>query len=248
MATQIFICYRRDDSAGYTGRMQDRIKRDLGDVLFVDVDAVPLGVNFVKFLNEEVARCAVLLAVIGDRWLDARNEDGTRRLDDPNDFVRIEIGAALQCNIPVIPILLDGIKMPRANQLPNDLEELAVRNALDVHQASFHSDMDRLIGELKTQIADAAVTGPRSLWARFFLTQPALSRRKRIFKGLFWFFSGIAIVALPMGLIASFAEPSSEFGRDPWLWVVFFVCYFGLALLFRLGARQRPRAHQVPTS
>jgi hypothetical protein len=152
MATEIFICYRRGDSAGYTRAIEDRIKRDLGDVLFVDVDAVPLGVNFVKFLREEVARCAVLLAVIGDRWLDARDEDGTRRLDNPNDFVRVEIGAALRRNIPVIPILLDGVKIPRANQLPNDLEELAVRNALDVRHASFHNDMNKLVRELKRQL------------------------------------------------------------------------------------------------
>jgi TIR domain-containing protein len=153
MATEIFICYRRDDSAGYTGRIEDRIRGDLGDVLFVDVDAVPLGVNFVKFLRQEVARCAVLLAVIGDRWLDARDEDGKRRLDNPNDFVRVEIGAALQRDIPVIPILLDGVKIPRANQLPNDLEELAVRNGLDVRHTSFHTDMDKLIRELKGHLA-----------------------------------------------------------------------------------------------
>ena len=112
MATQIFLCYRRDDSAGYTGRIEDRIRRDLGDVVFVDVDAVPLGVNFVKFLREEVTRCAVLIAVIGSRWLEAQDEDGKCRLDNPNDFVRVEIGAALQRNIPVIPILLDGVKIP----------------------------------------------------------------------------------------------------------------------------------------
>jgi hypothetical protein len=152
MATEIFICYRRGDSAGYTRAIEERIRRDLGDVLFVDVDAVPLGVNFVEFLRKEVARCAVLLAVIGDRWLDARDEDGTRRLDNPNDFVRVEIGAALQRNIPVIPILLDGVKIPRVNHLPNELEELAVRNALDVRHASFHSDMDKLIRELERQL------------------------------------------------------------------------------------------------
>jgi TIR domain-containing protein len=244
MATQIFICYRRDDSAGYTGRIQDRIKRDLGDVLFVDVYTVPLGVNFVKFLHEAVARCAVLIAVIGSRWLDAQDEDGKRRLDNPNDFVRIEIGAALQRNIPVIPILLDGIKMPRANQLPNDLEELAVRNALDVHQASFHSDMDRLIGELKAQIAEAAVAGPHSRWARFFLTQPTLSLRKRIFKVLFWLCFAMAMFAVLL-LGASFAGFPEE---NPWIFVGSFFYFFGLALLFRLWARQRPRAHQVPTS
>jgi len=99
--------------------------------------------------REEVAKCGVLLAVIGPNWLDARGEEGTRRLDDPNDFVRIEIAAALQRDIPVIPILLDGARVPKADQLPKDLEELALRNALNVRHDSFHSDMDKLIRGLK---------------------------------------------------------------------------------------------------
>ena len=80
----------------------------------------------------------MLLAVIGPNWSDVRDEHGNRRLDDPNDFVRIEIAAALQRDIPVIPILLDGARIPKADQLPDDLKELASRNGLDVRHASFH--------------------------------------------------------------------------------------------------------------
>ena len=156
MSARIFLSYRRDDSAGYAGRVQDRLVREFGrDVLFMDVDAIPLGVNFATFLNNEVAKCEVLLAVIGPNWLDARNEAGTRRLDDPHDFVRIEIGAALQRNIAVIPILLDGAKVPKANQLPKDLDELSLRNGLDVRHASFHNDIDKLVRGLKVQLAEA---------------------------------------------------------------------------------------------
>jgi TIR domain len=156
MAAKVFLCYRRDDSAGYAGRVQDRLVQEFGrDLLFMDVDAIPLGVNFATTLRNEVAKCEVLLAVIGRTWLDARDEDGNRRLDDPHDFVRIEIGAALQRNIPVIPILLDGAKVPKANQLPKDLEELSLRNGLDVRHASFHNDLDRLVRGLKGQLAEA---------------------------------------------------------------------------------------------
>src|SRR5262249_26534021 len=156
MATKVFISYRRDESAGHAGRVHDRLEREFGRaLLFMDVDAVPLGVNFVKVLSEEVAKCDVLLAVIGPNWLNARDEDGNRRLDNPHDFVRIEIGAALQRNIPVIPILLDGAKMPKANQLPKELEELSLRNGLDIRHASFHNDVDRLIHGLKGQLAEA---------------------------------------------------------------------------------------------
>jgi TIR domain len=156
MATKVFISYRRDDSAGHAGRVHDRLEREFGrNLLFMDVDSVPLGVNFATVLSEEVAKCDVLLAVIGPNWLNARDDDGSRRLDNPHDFVRIEIGAALQRSIPVIPILLDGAKVPKANQLPKELEELSLRNGLDIRHASFHNDVDRLIRGLKEQLAEA---------------------------------------------------------------------------------------------
>jgi hypothetical protein len=94
----------------------------------------------------------VLLAVIGRNWIDARDEHGNHRLENPNDFVRVEIGAALQRNIPVVPILVDGATIPAVRQLPKELEELSFRNGIDVRLASFHNDVSRLIQGLKTQL------------------------------------------------------------------------------------------------
>jgi hypothetical protein len=192
MAAKVFISYRRGDSAGYAGRVMDRLDRELGrDLVFMDVDAIPLGTNFSKVLHEEVAKCGVLLAVIGPNWLDARDEDGNRRLDNPNDFVRIEIAAALQRNIPVVPILLDGARIPKASQLPEDLKELASRNGLDVRHASFQDDMDRLIRGLKGQVDQAAssedVQGIKGLWG--FL------RDKRNQQVLGWLGGGLVVAA-----------------------------------------------------
>jgi hypothetical protein len=199
MAAKVFISYRRGDSAGYAGRLMDRLDRELGrDLVFMDVDAVPLGTNFSKVLHEEVAKCGVLLAVIGPNWLDARDEHGNRRLDDPNDWVRVEITAALQRNIPVIPILLDGARIPGASQLPEDLKELASRNGLDVRHASFQDDMDRLIRGLKGQVDQAGsredVQGMDGLWG--FL------RDKRNQQVLGWLGGGLVVVAT--GLWAAF--------------------------------------------
>lgn len=150
MAPSLFISYRRTDSAGYSGRVHDRLQREFGDnLLFMDVDSIPLGTNFVKMLGEEVAKCDVLLAVIGPGWLEAHDEKGNRRLDNPDDFVRIEIGTALKRGIPVVPILLEGTQVPKADQLPDDLKELTLRNGLDVRHASFAEDMERLIRGLK---------------------------------------------------------------------------------------------------
>jgi hypothetical protein len=130
------------------------LEREFGaDLLFMDVDSIPLGRNFVKVLGEKVAQCDVLLAVIGPNWLTLCDEQGNRRLDGANDFVRVEIASALQRDIPVIPVLLDGARIPKAEQLPPDLKELSLRNSLDVRHASFHSDMDKLIKGLKESSA-----------------------------------------------------------------------------------------------
>ncbi len=153
MAGKLFISYRRDDSAGHAGRVRDRLEREFGaDLLFMDVDTVPLGVNFIKVLRDEVAKCDALLAVIGPNWGNVLDKNGHRRLDDPNDFVRIEIAAALLRDIPVIPVLLDGAEIPKAENLPAELQELAVRNGLYLHHASFHSDLDRLITGLRSPL------------------------------------------------------------------------------------------------
>ena len=162
MPSKVFISYRRDDSAAFAGRVHDRLEREFGrDLLFMDVDAIPLGADFVEVLGREVAKCDVLLAIIGPNWVDARADDGSRRLEDDNDFVRIEIATALARGIPVIPVLLEGTKVPRADQLPSDLKGLVRRNGLDVRHSSFHIDIDKLIRGLNPQAAPAA-SAPRS--------------------------------------------------------------------------------------
>jgi hypothetical protein len=99
----IFISYRRDDTADVAGRIYDRLAQHFGaDSVFKDVDSIPLGVDFRKQLSESVGRCGILLAIIGRQWLTITDESGRRRLDNPRDFVRIEIEAALQRNIPII--------------------------------------------------------------------------------------------------------------------------------------------------
>jgi hypothetical protein len=150
MNPRVFVSYRREDSAAYAGRIEERLRRALGrNRLFMDVDNVPLGVNFAKLLQDELARCDALLVVIGRNWLSARGDDGRRRLDKPDDIVRVEIATALRRNIRVIPVLLDGAAVPKADELPEELKELALSNALDLRHASFDNDISRLIRSLK---------------------------------------------------------------------------------------------------
>jgi hypothetical protein len=144
---RIFISYRREGDAALAGRIADRLGNEFGpDHIFMDVDAMRLGFDFVEIINEEVAKCDVLLAVIGPRWLELLDTNQT----SPVDFVRLEIAAALKRKIPVIPILVDGTKIPPADRLPEELQDLERRHALDLRNQSFRADMDRLVWELKT--------------------------------------------------------------------------------------------------
>jgi hypothetical protein len=150
MVRQVFISYRHEDTAGYAGRLRDRLAQEFGrDRVFMDVDSVPLGSKFTEVIAQKVAECDVLLALIGPSWLDVRDDHGARRLDNLQDFVRIEIGAALNRKIPVIPILLNGARVPKPGQLPDDIEDLSLCIGLDIRHASFDDDIERLIRGLK---------------------------------------------------------------------------------------------------
>jgi hypothetical protein len=153
-AGHIFISYRRSDSADIAGRIDDRLTGRFGrNLIFKDVDSIPLGLDFKEYLDEKVSECSVFLAIIGDRWLEAGDETGVRRLNDPADFVRIEIESALKRGIPVIPLLVRGAKMPMEGQLPDGLKKLAYRNGIPIrHDPDFHRDMDRLIAALEKHI------------------------------------------------------------------------------------------------
>lgn len=146
MATpKIFISYRRDDEPGFSGRIYDRLAERFGrDAVFMDVDSIPPGADFVDHLERSVAEADVVLAIIGPGWLDARDADGRRRLDDPGDFVRIEIAAALAQGKRVIPVLVRGAAPPSAAALPEPLAPLARRNAVRIGAERFGSDADAL--------------------------------------------------------------------------------------------------------
>jgi TIR domain/Bacterial SH3 domain len=158
MAGKIFINYRRDDSIGMAGRLHDRLAQTFGhDNLFIDVDNIPVGADFVAHLNSQVAGCNVLLVVIGPNWLNAKDESGRRRLDDPDDFVAIEIAAALTRDIRVIPVLVDAARMPKASELPNSLKSLARRQAAEVRHAHFGQDAEALVARMGEALGGGSV-------------------------------------------------------------------------------------------
>jgi tetratricopeptide (TPR) repeat protein len=161
MAGKIFINYRRDDSIGTAGRLHDRLAQTFGRKnLFMDVDHIPAGVDFVDCLHSQVAACDVFLAVIGPNWLDAKDDSGRRRFDNPDDFVTIEIAAALARNIRVIPVLVDGARTPKADKLPDSVKPLVRRNAVEVRNTQFGRDAEALANKVREALKSARpVTG-----------------------------------------------------------------------------------------
>lgn len=151
---KIFISYRRDDTGGYAGRMYDRLAAHFGpDHLFIDVDTLEPGEDFVQAIEERVGSCDALIAVIGNKWLISTDENGRRRLDDPNDFVRLEIATALERKVRVIPALVDGASMPSPLELPECLLPLARRNALQVSSTLFTQSIELLIKSLEKLVS-----------------------------------------------------------------------------------------------
>jgi hypothetical protein len=152
--SRIFISYRRSDSPDIVGRIYDRLLEALPDCsVFRDIDSIPLGVSFPLFLKEALDNTQAALVVIGPGWLKANDASGRRRLDDPGDFVRIEVETALRSLARVIPVTVGGAPLPTADQLPDTCRDLANRNALAVRQdPDFRRDMTRLITELEAVI------------------------------------------------------------------------------------------------
>jgi Sulfatase-modifying factor enzyme 1/TIR domain len=155
----IAISYRRDDSLPIAGRLYDRLQAKFGKKnVFMDFDSIPPGTDFREQIKQVIGRSNLVVAIIGPHWL-GEQPDASRRIDNPGDFVRLEIAYALEAGIPVIPLLIDTTQMPKPEMLPPNIQELAFRHALPLDSGvDFHSHTDRLIAGIRKAIAD----GPRS--------------------------------------------------------------------------------------
>ena len=161
---QIFISYRRDETAYAAGWLYDRLADRFGaDKIFKDIDSIELGDDFVEVITTAVGSCDVLLALMGEEWLTITDQDGRRRLDDPADFVRVEVEAALARDVRVIPVLVDGASMPPAEALPASLRRLVRRQALELSPSRFDFDtgrllrvLDRTLAEVQAEVAASA--------------------------------------------------------------------------------------------
>jgi hypothetical protein len=149
----ILISYRRSDAPGTAGRIADRLRQHYGDdSVFMDVDSIPLGLDFRKYIKEALDRCDIMLAIIGPRWI---GEKEFQRIQDETDFVRIELETALQRDIPVVPVLVDGATIPRPDLLPEKLQDLIYRQTIEVdNHRDFNAAIDHLIKALDRSLAN----------------------------------------------------------------------------------------------
>jgi hypothetical protein len=147
--TSIFINYRRDDTSGYSGRLDERLTSTFGrEAVFMDLDDIHPGTNFVRAIDESLAQCDVMIVLIGKRWLDSRDDAGRRRLEKPDDFVRLEIAKALERKMRILPVLVNSASMPSEKDLPAALAGLASIQAIELSDERWDYDAAQLISAI----------------------------------------------------------------------------------------------------
>lgn len=214
----IFISYRREESAGHAGRIYDRLRERFGrERVFMDVSAIEPGVDFVEAIDRAVGSCTVLLVVIGRKWLDCTDAAGRRRLDDKSDFIRLEVGTALRRNIRVIPVLVQNAAMPGEADLTDDLKLLARRNAIDINDTHWDTDLAQLVETLSRVLEGTGAaalpggTGTGSGTGTGTGTKPVSGVQK---SRLVWLISSITAVLLALtGLLTGVESFRNSFVR-----------------------------------
>ena len=163
---EIFLSYRRQDSESATGRLADDLEAHFGDERVFRDHEIAAGENFVEAIRRSVESSTVVLAIVGRRWLDARDAEGRRRLDDRADFVRLEIELALAARVPVVPVLVEGATMPAALDLPPSLAEFSRCQAVELSDRRWRDDAEKLIETLESRFAIDADRAPLDRIAR----------------------------------------------------------------------------------
>ena len=158
-SARVFVSYRREDTRHVAGRLADRLVERFQ--VFMDMDTIEPGTDFTDVIRRAVNDCDVFLSIIGTQWTTADDENGRRRLDDPNDWVVAETATALQRKVPVIPVLVDGARMPVRTELPDVLASLASRQGMTLRHESFSSDVGRLIAAIEKRVGTPAAPPAR---------------------------------------------------------------------------------------
>ena len=189
-ARPIFISYRRHDSAFFAAQLKGRLEQAFPGDVFLDVSGIEGGADFVQTLREAVLGARVVLVVIGPGWASAA--DGRSRLGEPGDFVTEEVATALQAGITTLPVLIGGARMPQAEQLPDSLQALATRHALEVRHERFESDAEHVLAALYRPLG---IQPPGRLERMLELLPRGARTSQRTRDQLAWAALGLAAVA-----------------------------------------------------
>jgi hypothetical protein len=212
--SKLFISYRREETAGHAGRLYDAVAARFGERnVFMDVDMAP-GVDFVDRITEAVADCDVLLVVIGPEWATLPDDRGRPRLSNPEDYVRLEVETALRTpDITVIPVLVRGARMPRPDDLPESVQALSRRNALELSDLRWRHDAGRLVGVLGERLEETADTAAGALPTA--AQPPAAARRGRgAWLGTVLAVLALGVAAAVLALAGVFSGENGN-GRQP---------------------------------
>lgn len=205
----IFISYRREDSAPYAGRLCDHLRRTFPSTsVFMDVNAVTPGADFVNAIDANLSESAVVLAVIGPQWESIKDSDGHRRIENPDDYVARELSTALQRQANVIPLLVGGARMPPTTSLPSKLEGLSRRNAIEISDTRFAADADRLCAAISSILGmpqdDQASS--RVEYSQFF-SDAALAKARSKFRLVVWVNYALSVLLIMLAQLWSNANP-----------------------------------------
>lgn len=217
--SHIFLSYRHEDTVGYTGRLHEDLARIFGAMnVFKDSSSIPPGAPFPKYIETELAKTTVLVAVIGKQWLSLRNEQ-VRRIDEPSDFVREEIRIALERGLPVIPVLVQGASMPRREELPQAIAQLAEYQAIEVSDTRWDYDVGRLASAIarslnlwKAAAVAAIILGSMAL-ATWLYTGTSLPGSYRCTSGDVTMPGCVIEKSAGSGLQITFYGPTHEAGK-----------------------------------
>ena len=216
----IFISYRREDAAGYAGRLYDRLAAHFGDErVFMDVEGIEPGADFFDAIERAVGSCEALIVMIGNEWL-AADSAGHRRLDDPADFVRLETATALTRGIRVVPVLVDGAVMPRADQLPKDLAPLTRRQAVelshkqwDATTAELIRTLEKILNQDKARVAKPSTAEPQPQ-AEPQRSEPQPLAGERRFDRRYWGIGAVLVLGAASALLY-LTQPWREDTKPP---------------------------------
>lgn len=199
MPGNIFLNYRRDDTAGHAGRLFDRLNYRFPGRVFRDVTSIGLGADFIAEIERKLGSCRVLIVLIGRQWLTIKDDYGRPRLHDPGDPVRFEVATGLRKSQWVIPVLVGGARVPPAAELPDDLKPLSRRNAIEITEPDFEGDVERLIQALEQMLGEPRPHRP--------VPPPERPRKSRL--GLVVGLVAAALVVGVVGVVALMLIPQT---------------------------------------